>query len=202
MAFKALVVLAFLAFTYGQLYWESSPDVTERLKIPPVPMPGFNLLPWLGQWFYQYLKVPCSWAIAAEFTDFTHFTEVEGQNVINHDAMRNRGVCNTVTSIFSITGPGEFIGKDVVGNNWSGRLIVVATDYKSFSVTWGCTKMSEFDNRCEDSYVFIKTRQLRTSARVLRRIDMVLRDLWGISARRLTKMPHGRPCSSGRKKMG
>ncbi|XP_053403528.1 uncharacterized protein LOC123543599 isoform X2 [Mercenaria mercenaria] len=216
MELKALMVLAVLSFTYGEIRPEKkilpfvsrtyssrfSGDVKEVLKIPPAPMPGFNLLPWLGPWFYQYHKAPCSWAVSEEFTDYTQITELEGTNVINHDTMRNRGVCNSVTSIMSVTGPGEFTGKDLVGNNWSGTLIVVATDYKSFSISWGCTKMSVFDNRCEDPYAYVKTRQRKPPARVLRRIEMILRDIWGISVRQLTRILHGRPCSSGRKKIG
>ncbi|XP_045202162.2 uncharacterized protein LOC123555633 [Mercenaria mercenaria] len=216
MELKALMALAVLSFAYGEIRPEKkilpfasrtyssrfSGDVKEILKIPPAPMPGFNLLPWLGPWFYQYHKAPCSWAMSEEFTDFTHIMELEGTNVILQDTMRSRGLCNSVTSILSVTGPGEFLGKDLVGINWSGPLIVVATDYKSFSVDWGCTKMSVFDNRCEDPYVYINTRQRKPSARVLRRIEMALRDVWGISVRQLTKILHGRPCSSGRKKIG
>ncbi|XP_045202159.2 uncharacterized protein LOC123555630 [Mercenaria mercenaria] len=202
MTLKALIVLAVLTYTNSQLQIGQNPhpgNVKERLKTPPLPMPGFNLQAWSGRWFFQYHKAPCSWAISEKFSDYTQFTELHGNVALYHETMRNHDLCNSVTSSLRITGPGVFIGNDPVGDNWSGKVIVVDTDYKTYCITWGCTKWSAFYNTCEDPWIYIKTRQMNPHRGVLRRIEMALYKLWGISINQLTRITHGRPCSAAGK---
>ncbi|XP_060565316.1 uncharacterized protein LOC132724464, partial [Ruditapes philippinarum] len=167
-------------------------SLRERLKRQPPPMPGFNLNAWLGPWSFHFLKAPCSWAIAEEFTDYTQLLEPGDNLVLHHETMRSRNFCNSMTSVLSIEDPGRFYGKDLVGDNWSGKYIVVATDYRGFSIDWGCTKWSPFDQMCDDPYVFIKTRQRQLPQIVQSRIEYALQNIFGISTKELTRISHGR----------
>ena len=78
------------------------------------------------------------------------------------------------------------------GDNWSGVIMVVATDYKSFSISWGCTKWSAFDGTCDDPWLSVKTRKMKVSASVLQQIDAALQNLYGVSVNELTKTKHGK----------
>jgi hypothetical protein len=42
-------------------------------------------------------------------------TRLSISNMYPMSHCRNRDMCNTVTSVFSLTGPGQFTGKDVTG---------------------------------------------------------------------------------------
>ncbi|XP_053404957.1 uncharacterized protein LOC128558768 [Mercenaria mercenaria] len=124
--------------------------------------------------------------------------ELQGNNILLHETMRSHDLCNTVTSIVIVRGPGVFMGKDLVGNNWSGKIILVATDYTSFAINWGCTKWSVFnDGLCEDPSVYVKTRELNPIPKVLRRIETVLQNTWGISVNQLRRISNDKPCSTG-----
>ncbi|XP_053403529.1 uncharacterized protein LOC128558429 [Mercenaria mercenaria] len=201
---KVLIVLAAVALSNGQLqpgkklppFASSmySGNVKERIKIPPTPMPGFNVLRWVGKWFFQFHKPSYSWAVSEEFTDYEKVFELQGNDLINHERMRNYGVCNSVTSVWHIKGPGYFEGIDTVGDNWSGKIIVVDTDYTGFYITWGCTKWSVFSDRCEDPGVYVLTRQLTPDPTVLRRIELALQNTFGISVNQLIRIPHGKRC--------
>ena len=70
-------------------------------------------------------------------------------------------------------------------------VIVVATDYKRFSISWGCTKWSAFDRTCDDPWLSVKTRKRKVSASVLQQIDAALQQLFGVSVNELTKTKHG-----------
>ena len=67
---------------------------------------------------------------------------------------------------------------------------MVATDYKRFSITWGCTRWAAFDGVCDDPWIAVKTRRKYVSTGVLRRINAALQTLFGISASELTKTKH------------
>ncbi|XP_060562434.1 uncharacterized protein LOC132722049 [Ruditapes philippinarum] len=204
-----VVVLTAIAFTSGQVqkHGQNIPtfmtrfdtrSVKERLSVQPPPMPGFNLKAYLGQWFYQFHKAPCNWAIAEEFTDYSQIFVPVGNIFMNYESMRNRDLCNTMNSVFSVTGPGQFSGKDLIGDNWSGKIKIVATDYNGFAINWGCTRWSTFDQTCADPWLYVKTRQVKLSKGVLGRIESALQNIFGISLNELSRIPHGRPCPKGK----
>jgi hypothetical protein len=68
---------------------------------------------------------------------------------------------------------------------------VVATDYKGFSIEWGCAKWSTFDQTCADPWLYVKTRQLKLSQGVLGIIESALQNIFGISLNELIRIPHG-----------
>ena len=71
-------------------------------------------------------------------------------------------------------------------------IVVVATDYKRFAITWGCTRWAAFDRVCDDPWVTVKTRQKKVSASVLKQINAALQELFGISASELPKVKQGK----------
>ena len=79
----------------------------------------------------------------------------------------------------------------ILGDNWSGMMIVVATDYKRFSIIWGCTKWSQLDQRCDDPWLYVKTRQLKVFPDLLASIDSILQSVFGLSLNELNKIRHG-----------
>ncbi|XP_060554780.1 uncharacterized protein LOC132715735 isoform X1 [Ruditapes philippinarum] len=174
-------------------------SVKERLQVQPLPVPGFDVNMWLGQWFHQFQKAPCSWAIAEDFTDYIQLMLRKGNILIGHESIRNRNVCNTMTSLNTVTGTGRFYGKDLIGDNWSGKVNIVATDYIGYSIDWGCTKWSTLDQTCADPWLYVKTRQMKLSKDVLERIESALQNIFGISINELKRIPNERPCPIGTK---
>ena len=69
---------------------------------------------------------------------------------------------------------------------------VVATDYKEFSINWGCTKWSMFDQMCEDPWLSIKTRTPIMSKFLFKRIEAALQNIFGISTFELIRIPHAK----------
>ncbi|XP_045201326.1 uncharacterized protein LOC123554941 [Mercenaria mercenaria] len=215
MILKALTVIAVVALSNGYLQWgKKLPPfassmypgaVRERIRIPPRPMPGFNVLPWLGPWyFYKFNRRPCSWSNSEEYTDFTKVLQLQRNRIITQQTMRTFGTCKSVTAIWYVNGPGVFKGIDPVGSRYSftGTIILVDTDYKGFAVIWGCQKWSVFGNICEDPGLYITTRHLTPHPEVLRRVESVLLNTWDISLNQLTSVPHVKPCITGRNPIG
>ncbi|XP_060575535.1 uncharacterized protein LOC132732994 [Ruditapes philippinarum] len=203
----AVLVLTAIALTTGevQTFRQNVPtfmtgiarrSVKERLSVQPPPMPGLNLNAWLGPWFHQFHKAPCSWAISEDFSDYTQLFVPDGNVFLAHESMRNRNVCNKMTSILTLTGPGKFSVNDIMGDNFSGKMVIVATDYQGFTIDWGCAKWSTLDQRCADPSLYIKTRQRQLSQDIVGRIESALQNIFGISLNELIRISHARRKSS------
>ncbi|KAL4234549.1 hypothetical protein ACF0H5_006190 [Mactra antiquata] len=190
-----LWVLSFVAFAYGL--------ETTRLWQQPPPMKGFNIMPFLGRWFVQFRKAPCSWAASNEFTDFeTYMTRPNKNTILIKETSRNE-ICNSATSLlYPGKQPGVFVVKDPLGDNMSGSYVVVATDYKSWSLTYGCTKMSVSGNKCQDPWLSVKTRMPHPKPVVLAQIDKAMWDLWRAALTDLQPVRHRQSCNSGGMKQG
>ncbi|KAL4223715.1 hypothetical protein ACF0H5_017182 [Mactra antiquata] len=168
-------------------------DKTRLWRTPP-PMKGFLLNPSLGRWFIQFRSAPCGWEGSSEFRDYETTLIMDGQNIIARETMRN-DVCNTVTSnLYLRSPPGVFTVKDQLGNNWSGSYVIPATDYKTFSITYGCTKVSTMGDKCDDPWLSVKTRMPNPGPKVVAMINDALMSLWGITVDHLQQVQHQQSC--------
>ncbi|KAL4231958.1 hypothetical protein ACF0H5_009535 [Mactra antiquata] len=170
-------------------------DRTRLWKIPP-PMKGFQIQPALGRWYYQFRIAPCSWSGSNEFTDYEVLMTLQGKSTIVFSrTMRNDGICNTVTSKAYLTSqPGVINIKDPLGNNFSGLQIFTATDYKTFSITYTCTKKSVSGDKCDDAMVNVRTRMRKPGLQVIQRINNALMQLWGVTLEQFQRVLHSKPC--------
>lgn len=172
-----------------------STDIKERIQLTPPPMPGFNTMAYMGRWFMAFRKAPCSWSGSSYFSDYEQNVFPEGGNSLLMTLnWRKNGLCNGVTSRALFKQPGLFTFIDNMGDNLSGKIIVVATDYKNFVVHWGCTKMSATGTICEDPWLSTGTRIPGPPPGVVAMIENVLQSMWGVSVGELTKYSNKMPC--------
>ncbi|XP_045159288.2 uncharacterized protein LOC123524838 [Mercenaria mercenaria] len=190
------LVCVFLANASGN-------SVKEKLQIIPAPMPGFNERATLGRWFQQFRMTGCGYSSSDRFTYYEQDLRPFGDALHSFDTWRN-GICNTLTTRYLRTGPGVYTVKDPIGAIWSGTAIVAASDYKTFKIVYGCSKISTMGDRCDDPWLQVFTRSPKPGKRTIARIDYVLRGLFDISISELPRIRQVRPCSpiGGGKKLG
>lgn len=125
---------------------------------------------------------------------FTYSTVITSHNKVDfHIVYLNRQVkyrnMETIVLTFSMKIKFSCISSKL-GDSFSGRLAVAATDYKTFVIYWGCTKMSSFGDRCEDPWISIATRNRFPSPKVVNIIENILRARWGIFLGELQRISH------------
>ncbi|KAL4223555.1 hypothetical protein ACF0H5_017025 [Mactra antiquata] len=163
---------------------------SSRLWNIPSPVNGFRIQPLLGRWFVQYRKAPCTWGGSNEFSDYETTFQLDGKhNLFTTMSMRN-DVCNTINSRAFMQSPGVYIIKDPLGNNFSGKLVFAATDYKTYHITYLCTKMSVLGEKCDDTSLSVKTRVPHPDHKIIARINHALNQMWGISVDHLQRVNH------------
>ncbi|KAL4233793.1 hypothetical protein ACF0H5_008471 [Mactra antiquata] len=169
-------------------------DRTKLWRIPP-PMKGFQLKPALGQWFVQFRAAPCSWEGSNEFQDYELYTAPVDKNTLSATLTMRNGVCNTISApIYLTSEPGVMLVKDPVGNNFSGKLIYPATDYKSFAFYYVCTKMSVFGDKCDDAMLCVHTRMRKPSGKTVAKINDALIRIFGVTVNQLQRVIHTKSC--------
>ncbi|KAL4232005.1 hypothetical protein ACF0H5_009583 [Mactra antiquata] len=170
-------------------------DETVLWKIPK-PMKGFQWQQHFGRWYNQFRKAPCSWSGALEFTDNELFFGPETkQSILFSLTMRNRGICNTITSRAFLQSP-EAITKaeDTIAGGFGGLYVQVAGDPKLFGIAYGCTKLNVLGDKCDDPSITIRTRMRFPDKRVIAMIHDALMQLWGIGVDELHRVQHIQPC--------
>ncbi|KAL4233795.1 hypothetical protein ACF0H5_008473 [Mactra antiquata] len=170
-------------------------DITKLWKIPP-PMKGFQIQPALGQWFVQYRVAPCSWAGSTEFQDYEYFASTGGKNAFSITLTMRNGICNTIKApVFFTHQPGVMLVKDPLGNNFSGKLIYTAIDYKSFQIIYVCTKMSVFGDKCDDALLSVQTRMVKPDGQTIANINNALKGIFGVTVDQLQRVVHSKSCT-------
>ncbi|KAL4232268.1 hypothetical protein ACF0H5_009842 [Mactra antiquata] len=161
----------------------------------PVPMKKFDLSQSLGRWYYQFQKAPCSWSGSSEFSDYEIFLSAENSKSILFTLTMRIDICNQITGrAFINPQPGVFRSKDSIGNVFSGLYVIVAEDPKTYSIVYGCTKLSAFGNKCEDASITVKTRVPFPNKKIIAQIYNVLMAVWGISIHDLQRVPFRESC--------
>ncbi|XP_053394394.1 uncharacterized protein LOC128555612 [Mercenaria mercenaria] len=184
------VIYVFLAYANGN-------GVKEKLQIIPPSMPSFNEMASLGRWFQQFRVTGCHYSSSDRFTYYEQNLVKFGKALHSFDTWRN-DICNTLTTRYFTTGPGVYTVKDAIGAIWSGLAIIPATDYKTFKILYGCTKISALGNRCDDPRLQVFTRAPKPGKRLMAQIDYVLRGLFGITISELPRIRQLEPCPSFR----
>ncbi|KAL4232269.1 hypothetical protein ACF0H5_009843 [Mactra antiquata] len=168
-------------------------DQTKLWKIPP-PMKNYHVPSGLGRWYYQFNQAACSWSGSREYSDYEIFLEPESKNSLLFTLTMRNEFCNTIKGRSYIIAPGVFTAKDTVGNNFSGTYTVVAEDPKTFSISYGCTKMSVLGDKCDDASLKIKTRMPFPSKKVIAQINRELKRIWGITVNDLPRSLFRKSC--------
>ena len=76
------------------------------------------------------------------------------------------------------------------GGMASGTYVIVATDYKSFAIIWGCAKWSPDGALCDDYWVTVKTRFRIPPPMTIGMIAETLRNVWQISLKTFVIYDH------------
>ncbi|KAL4233796.1 hypothetical protein ACF0H5_008474 [Mactra antiquata] len=169
-------------------------DRTKLWKIPS-PMKGFQLQYALGRWFVQYRVAPCSWEGSNEFQDYELFDSLVSKNFMSVIFTMRNGVCNTINaSAFLTSQPGVIMLKDPLGNNFSGKLIYLATDYMSFKIIYICTRMSVLGDKCNDAGLSVYTRMVKPDGKTIAKINAVLMKMYGVTVDQLQRVIHSKSC--------
>ena len=69
----------------------------------------------------------------------------------------------------------------------SGDMIIPATDYTSFFISWTCIKPYVDEGVCSDVAVEVKTRKINPSPTVVNTIEAILKKQFGLSLSDMTK---------------
>ncbi|KAL4229599.1 hypothetical protein ACF0H5_012637 [Mactra antiquata] len=161
-------------------------DGLKVLSNTPQPMTGLLIPKMLGQWFAVHRKPPCTWSGSKEFVNLGIFFKYEGKDTISSQITWGDEFCNKVfAKDFMESPPGVLLKKDSFGDNISGKAVIIATDYKTYLIKWGCTKFSVFGEKCDDPYVVVLTRVPKPTKFTLANINVVLSKTWGLTIKDL-----------------
>ncbi|KAL4221769.1 hypothetical protein ACF0H5_020023 [Mactra antiquata] len=185
----AFTVVALLLASYSEAI------DTNKIMFQPPPMKNFDLNAWLGPWFYAFRSPPCSWSGANEMTDYESTGRLLKNGVILAKETWRNEICNSLQILVYVKGPGIFTAKDPLGNTFSGTVVVPYTDYKTFTITWGCTKMSALGNKCDDPWINVKTRMIKPGPKIIGQINYHLTRLWGVTVDQLQVVRRQQRCT-------
>ncbi|KAL4231341.1 hypothetical protein ACF0H5_008920 [Mactra antiquata] len=162
----------------------------------PQAMKDFDWQQNLGRWYYQFRKVPCSWSGSDEFTDYEAFIIRENKHTLLLTlTMRNNEICNSIAHRATFkSNLGILKIKEPLGIGFSGIYFLVAGDYTTFGITYGCTKLSVFGDKCDDASITVRTRMRFPDKKVIAMINDELMRLWGITVDDLQRVKHIKSC--------
>ncbi|KAL4221781.1 hypothetical protein ACF0H5_020035 [Mactra antiquata] len=163
-------------------------DNTKLWKIPP-PRVLWHQNP--GLWYVQFQSVACSWSGGRELTDMEVFVRPETKTNLLFSFESRNGLCNKINFMVYLTSQiGLYKIKDPVGSGFTGVYVLPAGDNKSFLISYGCTKMSVFGDKCDDGSIYVMTRMRYPDKKVITKINKALVQLWGITVKELQRVMH------------